>query len=182
MGKITLITGSENSGKSRWAVSYFDCCNNIQYLCTSPKLDQNAMDRIIYNESSHNVCWDMRCNFRFDAPPNDLGDYDNFIIDSISDLVARTFYYDLTILGPSSISQTDKRAEQFILQATEFVKKIKSSGGNVVVITNEAGFIPNLEKSEAATYRNVLCTLNQRLAALADDVYFSVSGIQFKIK
>ncbi len=182
MGKITLITGSENSGKSRWAVSYFDCCNNVQYLCTSPKLDKNAMDRIIYNESSHNVCWDMRCNFRFDAPPNDLGDYDNFIIDSISDLVARVFYYDLTILGPSSISQTGKRAEELILQATEFVRKIKSSGGNVVVITNEAGFIPNLENSEAATYRNVLCTLNQRLAAIADEVYFSVSGILLKIK
>lgn len=182
MGKITLITGSANSGKSRWAVSYFDCRNNIQYLCTSPKLDKSTMDRIVYNESSHNVCWDLRCNFSFDRPPDDLSDYDNFIIDSISDLTARIFYYDLKILGPSEIYRTDKRAEQLITQITEFVRKIKGSGGNAVIITDEAGFIPNFGNNETAIYKNVLCTVNQRLAALADEVYFSVSGIQFKIK
>lgn len=182
MGKITLITGSENSGKSRWAVSCFDCCNNIQYLCTSPKLDKSTMDRIVYNESSHNVCWDLRCNFRFDAPPDDLSDYDNFIIDSISDLAARIFYYDLQILGFSEIYKIDERTEQFIIQAMEFVRKIKTSGGNAVVITNEAGFLQNMKDSEMAVYKKVLCTLNQRLVALADEVYFSVSGIQFKIK
>lgn len=182
MGKITLITGSGKSGKSRWAVSCFDCCNNIQYLCTSPKLDKSTMERIVYNESSHNVCWDLRCNFGFDAPPDDLSDYNNFIIDSISDLAARTFYYDLKILGFSEIYGIEERTEQFIHQALEFVRKIKTSGGNAVVITNEAGFLQNMKDDETAVYKNVLCTLNQRLAALADNVYFSVSGIQFKIK
>jgi len=140
------------------------------------------MDRIVYNESSQNVCWDLRCNFRFDAPPDDLSDYDNFIIDSISDLAARIFYYDLQILGFSEIYRIDERTEQFIIQAMEFVRKIKTSGGNAVVITNEAGFLQNMKDNEIAVYKKVLCTLNQRLAALADEVYFSVSGIQFKIK
>ena len=69
-----------------------------------------------------------------------------------------------------------------IVHITDFVKKIKSSGGNAVVITDEVGFTPNYFGGVPWHYQNVLCTVNQRLAALADEVYFSVSGIQFKIK
>lgn len=182
MGKIMLITGSEKSGKSRWAVSCFDCCDNIQYLCTSPQLDKGTMNRIIYNESSHSVCWDMRCNFKFDAPPDDLFDYDNFIIDGIGDLAARTFLYDRKNSCCFDDYKFEKRKEQFIFRATEFVRGIKKIGGNAVIITDEVGFWQDFNGDETAAFKDVLCTLNQRLAALANEVYFSVSGIQFKIK
>lgn len=182
MGKIMLITGSEKSGKSRWAVSCFDYCDNIQYLCTSPQLDKGTMNRIIYNESSHSVCWDMHFNFRFDAPPDDLFDYDNFIIDGIGDLAARTFLYDRKSSCSLEDYKFEKRKEQFIFRTVEFVRKIKTSGGNAVVITDEIGFWQDFNGDETAAFKDVLCTLNQRLAALADEVFFSVSGIQFKIK
>lgn len=182
MGKIMLITGSEKSGKSRWAASCFDYCDNIQYLCTSPQLDKGTMDRIIYNESSRSVCWDMRFNFGFDALPDDLFDYDNFIIDGIGDLAARTFLYDRKTSCCFDDYKFEKRKEQFIFQTMEFVRKIKTSGGNAVVITDEIGFWQDLGGDETAAFKDVLCTLNQRLAVLADEVFFSVSGIQFKIK
>ncbi len=181
MGKITLVTGSGKSGKSRWAVSYFDCCDNIQYLCTTEKLDKRTMERIIYNESSHNVCWDLRRNFRFETPPPDLLEYDNFIIDSVSDLVWQEICLDFKNLELIEESDINEMCERFTRQITDFVKKIKFRGGNVVIITDEVGFTPNHFGGNPWLFQNALCIVNQRLAALADEVYFSVSGIQLKI-
>ena len=182
MGKITLITGSYNSGKSRWAVSYFECCDNIQYLCTSSNLDKSTMERIIFTESSHNVCWDIRCNFQFDNPPPDLLEYDNFIIDSVGDIAAKKFFYDFDKFTSAEKYRMSSISEEFTRKVTDFVTKIKSCGGNVIVITNEMGFNPTFFGGKANHFENALCKVNQRLAALADEVYFSVSGIQFKIK
>ncbi len=64
------------------------------------------------------------------------------------------------------------------MQICEFVRKIKSDDGNVVVITKEAGFIPNFVDGETAKYGNVLCAANQPLAAFADKVYFSEYGLK----
>ena len=182
MGKITLITGGYNSGKSRWAVSYFDCCDNIQYLCTSSNLDKSTMERIIFTESSHNVCWDIRCNFQFDDPPPDLLEYDNFIIDSVGELAATKFFHNYDLFTSSEKSRMDSISEEFVHKVTDFVSKIKSCGGNVIVITNEIGFFPAFFGGKASRFDNTLSRVNQRLAAMADEVYFSVSGIQFKIK
>lgn len=181
MGKITLVTGSLHSGKSRWAVSQFECCKNVRYLCTSEKIGKKAMDRIIYTESSHNVCWDMRCNFCFEAPPDDLFEYDNFIIDSVGKYVSAFDFDDLDSGDPASEDEFEKRVNWLVLQITEFVRKLKLSGKNAVIITEEAGFV--MWGDDGTGYSAAsLCEVNQRLAAIADEVYLSVGGVQFRIK
>ncbi len=182
MGKITFITGCAMSGKSRWAVSYFDCCDNVQYLCAHEKIDSRTMNRIIFNESSRSVFWDLRTDFKIEMPPADLNEYDNFIIDSVGKLVYDVLFdkfYEL--IGGENFDPQEK-GEEVSRKIVDFVQDLKSSGGNIVVITNEAGFMPNVLNNDMWNYQQVLCTVNQRLAAAADEVYLSVSGIQFKIK
>lgn len=181
MGKITLVTGSFKSGRSRWAVSQFECCNNIQYLCTAEKIGKKVMDRIVYTESSHNICWDLRCNFSFEAPPDDLFEYDSFIIDSVGKYVAAFDFDDLDSDDPSSETEFEKRVNWLVLQITDFVRKLKASGKNAVIITEETGFVM-WGDDETSYIVSALCEVNQRLAAIADEVYLSVSGVQFKIK
>ena len=56
MAKISLITGGAATGKSRWAVSYFQH-DNVLYICTSKKLDKDIVQRIKYSNEHNFVEW-----------------------------------------------------------------------------------------------------------------------------
>ena len=61
-------------------------------------------------------------------------------------------------------------------------EKIDELGGCMIIITLETGFSVTPTDPWAAEFRRILGAVNQRIANTSDEVYFSASGIQFKIK
>ena len=52
----------------------------------------------------------------------------------------------------------------------------------MIVITLETGFSVAPTDPRQIAFRKILGSVNQRIANSSDEVYFSASGIQFKIK
>ena len=62
------------------------------------------------------------------------------------------------------------------------IDAIKEKDGSMIIITLETGFSVIPENRAQAVFRVILGNVNQRIANISDEVYFSASGIQFKIK
>lgn len=180
MGKVTLVTGFPMSGKSRWAATYFECCDDVQYLCTADSLDKHTRSRVIYNESSHGLMWNIVKGFRFGGEVNVSGSK-FFILDSIDGLVRLQFYENPKLFGLHGEERIKALTADVLNNLTELIHAVKDNDGNMIIVTTEAAMIREQE-SISEDCRLSLAIINERVSALADEVFFSASGVQSRIK
>ena len=182
MSRSLLITGGAASGKSRFAVSYFTGCDNVLYLKVGGKADKDIRHRIEFDNEKRGVEWNI-VSTDSKKPSEEIGDHKFVIFDSLSSLTRLA----MRDIPTEKLSDEDVRKdlEKHLFDESEAVlDKMREINGNIVIITVETGFSENPDKEDAYTslYRDVLGRLNQRIANSTDEVYFSASGIQFKIK
>ena len=181
-GKMIFVTGSAMSGKSRFAVSQFSDLDRVQYLCTGRNMDDKTLNRIIYNERSKNFRWDIIRNFSVDKTPVNYKEYRCFVLDNLADWIYRKTMEKFA--ASVSVSEREMTAfvNELLLSINVLMSEVKSSGGTLVIISAETGFAPEPFDVTDSIYREALCTVNQRIANMADDAYFSFSGLQLKVK
>ena len=180
MARTFLITGGANSGKARWAISYFESCDNVLYVTSNSDIDDDTKKRMDYSTKENYVTWEA---VRHDGKPADIVDDDHkfYIYDGLPE-------YVLSLLGISSDEDevSDEKIEAVTKQAIEditgLIEKAGQNDANLIIITLEAGFSVNPFASGQRAFRDCLSSVNQRIANIADGVYLSVSGIQMQIK
>lgn len=180
MANSILITGGSASGKSRFAVSHFHCCDYVLYLKAGSDLDADTKQRIKFENEKQGVQWDI---VRFDTPnPAELVQDHKFVIfDSLSSFAAIIIN---EVCGTEEITDVMKKnAEKTIIEKIQDLReKVEENFGSLTIITLETGFSVAPVDKHLATFREILGHVNQRIANTSDEVYFSASGIQFKIK
>ena len=178
--KINFITGGVSSGKSRWAATYFQACDNVLYLCTSDKMDDELAERIKWANEHNFVEWVIETSA---SPSSAEADKHKFII--FDDLATYTSKY-INALGLSADQMTrEKKVEVTSLivdEMEDLISKVQINGSNLTIISSEVSFSVMPQDTEQKYFRDVLGSVNQRIANSSTDVYMSVSGIQFKIK
>ena len=181
-GKMIFVTGSAMSGKSRFAVSQFLDLDRVQYLCTGRDMDDKTLNRIIYNERSKNFRWDIIRNFSVDKTPVNYREYRCFVLDNLADWIYRKTMEKFA--ASVSVSEREMTAfvNELLLSINVLMSEVKSSGGTLVIISAETGFAPAPFDITDSIYREALCTVNQRIANMADEAYFSFSGLQLRVK
>ena len=180
MARTYLITGGANSGKARWAISYFERCDNVLYVTSNDDMDDDTKKRMEYSTEHNYVNW---TTIRHDGKPADALDEEHkFVIyDGLPE-------YVLSLLGISSDNDiiSDEKVEEVTKQAiadvTAMLEKADENDVNLILITLEAGFSVSPFASGQKAFRDCLSSVNQRIANIADEVYLSVSGIQMQIK
>lgn len=181
-GKMIFVTGSAMSGKSRFAVSHFSEMDRVQYLCTNEDMDDKTLDRIFHNERSRNFRWDIIRNFSVDKTPVNYTDCKCFVLDNLADWIYRK---TLEEFG-DRLGYSDREMRTFVNELMRSVNillnEVRSSGGTIVIISAETGFQSAPFDVTDNIYREALCTVNQRVANIADEAYFSFSGLQLKVK
>ncbi len=181
MAKNILITGGAASGKSRWAVTHFSACDYVLYLRTGDAVDVDTLNRIEYGNKKNGVEWDI-----VTGATNNLVDYIKdhkfVILDSLGTYtsgVARQ-------ICPNEEDMTEEIRKQIerqvIADITAMQEHIHEIQGSMIIITVETGFSVTPGNRSQAIFRETLGNVNQRIANMSDEVYFSASGIQFKIK
>ena len=72
--------------------------------------------------------------------------------------------------------------EDLLFSVCMLTSEITKNGGTIVIISAETGFSPAPFDVIENIYREALCTVNQRIANMSDEAYFSFSGLQLKVK
>ncbi len=180
MAKISFITGGIASGKTRWAISYFEACDNVLYLCVDDAMDSEIMDRIQFSNQTHKVEWDIQTGVQDLLAP--LQHHPFVILDNLAAYVSRA----MRTQCPDSAAMTDPQQHQIeqtcIDEICALMQAVKDMDGNLLIISIETGFSVCPQSEEQIRFRKILGAVNQRIANLSTDVYLSASGIQFKIR
>lgn len=181
MSKTILITGGAASGKSRWAASYLAACDYVLYLCASPELDKDTLGRIEFSNKQHFVEWDIQEGVTSD-PAERITDHKFVIFDNLASYASAAIQQmcpDISTITGEMKKEIEKKV---IADITDMYDQIMVIDGTMITITLETGFSVTPHDHEQAVFREIIGSVNQRLANMSNEVYMSASGIQFKIK
>ena len=181
MAKNILITGGAASGKSRWAVTNFSACDYVLYLRAGDVVDADTLNRIKFGNEKNGVEWDIVTGAKKD-PVSYITDHKFVIFDSLSTYTSNVISElcpDIEKMDDELRKIIEKRVISDIAAMQEHIHEIQ---GSMIIITLETGFSVTPENRSQAIFREILGNVNQRIANTSDEVYFSASGIQFKIK
>ena len=181
-GKMIFVTGSAMSGKSRFVVSWFSDNDRVQYLCTDSDMDDKVLTRIIINQLQKDLRWDIIRNFDVDQTPVNYKDFKCFVFDNLADWVYRKTMDRFGVSTGCSQKEMELFVEDLLFSVCMLMSEITKNGGTIVIISAETGFSPAPFDVIENIYREVLCTVNQRIANMSDEAYFSFSGLQLKVK
>ena len=86
---------------------------------------------------------------------------------------------DISQMSDELMKSIERR---IIADIEDMRERIRELNGSMIVITLETGFSVAPTDPRQIAFRKILGSVNQRIANSSDEVYFSASGIQFKIK
>jgi adenosylcobinamide kinase/adenosylcobinamide-phosphate guanylyltransferase len=165
---IILVGGGARSGKSRYALELARLRGpRLVFLATAEPLDREMEERIAKHRADR-------------APEFTTIEEPLKIADAIRDANADAIVVDCLTLWLSNVMLSfghDVDAE-----TEEVLAAVRKSAAAVILVTNEVGcgIIP--ETTLGRDFRDRAGILNQRVAAVADEVYWMVFGHPLRVK
>ena len=168
-GKKVFVLGGARSGKSSFALGQASALPGRKaYIATAQAFDDEMKVRIERHRLERPDDWDT-----FEEPLDLPG-----LLAKIKDS-HDVILIDCLTLWLSNLMLADKD----ILKETEsFISALTTFGGLLFAVSNEVGFGIVTGNEMAWNFRDLAGTLNQRVAAAADQVYLIAAGIPIKIK
>lgn len=178
-GKIILITGGARSGKSVFAENYAKKMGTkVAYIATAQIFDEEMRYRIELHKKRRPESW-----LTFEAPldaeeamKKAVACADTVLFDCL------TIYTSNMLLNYSEQGNHAALYDKIMEKIDLLLNSAALSSAIVIFVTNEVGqgIVP--DNALAREYRDIAGIVNQKVAAKADEVYLSVSGIAVDIK
>jgi len=171
-GKITFITGGARSGKSGLAERLaHELDGKRAYIATAQALDPEMVARIEKHRQDRGKAWDT-----YEEPLA--------IAELLQKLSSR---YDVVLLDCltlwlSNIIAHTGDGDVISAHSEELIAAIRAFKGTLLIVSNEVGLGIVPDNPLARQFRDYAGLLNQKVAQVADEVYFTASGIPIKIK
>ncbi len=162
---MILVTGGERSGKSSFALEKALAAGEKRaFVATAEPFDGEMADRIKKHKEERKDLFET-----FEEPVH------------IDEILAKTATYDVCIVEclTTWLGNVIYRKLDPSVMTDELVGALN---GNEIIVTNEVGM--GVIPADAVTRKYVddLGRLNARIAKMADEVYFMVSGIPVRVK
>ena len=180
MARLTYIVGGASSGKTRWAITFFEKWDDVLYMTIEDNVDPDLMNRINHNCEKHGIEWDIRLaadnlsemvKGRKFSILNNLGAYTNRIVQQQCP--------DLSKMTDELRRKIEKQVVNDMLDLTD---QVKEDNGSLLIISTELGCCPIPSETEQWWFRKILCNVNQRVAHMCDEAYMASSGMVMKMK
>ncbi len=164
--RIVLVTGGVRSGKSRYAQELAMRGRRVAFIATAEGRDDDMKHRIARHQQERPANW--RTVESPVALPEAIAtcgtDIDTILVDC------------LTLWTSNLLEREGQSSENILAHADRLVEAIRTSSATIVFVSNEVGggIVP--ENDMARFYRDMLGFINQRVAAIADEVVLLVAG------
>jgi adenosylcobinamide kinase/adenosylcobinamide-phosphate guanylyltransferase len=166
-----LVTGGVRSGKSFHAESLLIAEPHVTYVAPGPDVDADPewAAQVAIHRARRPEHWDL-------VETQDLGAAVRAAEGAV--LVDRLSTWVRAAIGElDGWDQIREDWEQVLLdRVDDLVKSISQHSGTVVVVTNEVGMSVVPEQRSGRIFRDLLGTVNQRVAEGCDDVLLVVAG------
>ena len=165
---VILVGGGSRSGKSRHALTLARACAQPRlFVATAQLLDEEMRSRSRMHQAERGAEFDTV------EEPFDIAEVLN----------SRTFavaVIDCLTLWLSNIMLADGRDVE--VESERLLGAAAGISASVILVTNEVGCGIVPENALAREFRDRAGRLNQRAAALADEVYWMVFGCPLRVK
>lgn len=170
----TLVLGGSRSGKSAHAESLLEGRDDVTYLATSdPRPDDPEWNaRIAAHRARRPAAWTTKET----TNPGELVLPGTYLVDSVTTWVT-------AMMDASGVWDGGQRAhDRLSRRVDELLEAWVMTPAHVVAVSDEVGLGVVPETSAGRLFRDTLGTVNQRLAATADEVWFVVAGLPQRLR
>ena len=166
---LTLVLGGARSGKSRHGELLIEATPPPwHYFATAEIRDEEMRERISLHRQRRDSRWLTR-----DVPHDLAGALGAMRAGEGAVLI------DCLTLWLSNMLLGDRNLD---LEANALVEAMRATAVPVVAISNEVGLGIVPDNALARQFRDAAGVLNQRVAAVADEVILAVAGLPLKVK
>jgi adenosylcobinamide kinase / adenosylcobinamide-phosphate guanylyltransferase len=163
---VTLVLGGARSGKSRLAESLAH--GERHYIATAQAFDAEMHDRIARHQAQRGEDWTTHEEQL--ALPLKVTEVDSkgrfILVDCLTLWLSNLILQDLDWEGPTSA----------------LTSVLAGVSADVVLVSNEVGLSVVPDNALARRFRDAQGLLNQRVAAVADNVVFVAAGLPLMLK
>lgn len=166
---VTLILGGVRSGKSRFAQNIAAQASSVVFVATAKAVDEEMRAKIRRHQQERPKHW------RTVEEPIDLARV----------LVNYSPHLDLLLIDCLTIfvaNALEDGAEAANKRVEAFVEALQNTKAPVVLVSNEVGSGVVPEYPSGRQFRDLLGEMNQRVAAVADNVLLMVAGLPLVLK
>lgn len=182
MSDIILITGGARSGKSSYAEKLLESCDDVLYLATAIRTDEEMTRRIAHHIQFRNPKWATHEGYQnFESV---LADHSQqyILLDCVTNMISNLLFYNPR--NPEEMTQ-DEENELFLAIKNEFKNLLDCAidqDRQLILVSNEVGMGLISEYKLGRLFVDFAGFINQYLATRANRVYFMVSGLPLTIK
>lgn len=168
MGKIILISGGIKSGKSKFALSFFDN-KKAYFIATAQPKDKEMKNKVLLHKKYRPK------NFILIEEPTKINEV-------VSTKLNKNFGVIIDCINMWVANLMKIYNEKEILSEVEILCKNLRKFKMSILVSNEVGMSLVSVNKLGRKFQELLGLVNQLLAKYADRVYFMISGLPFKIK
>ena len=169
--KLILVLGGAASGKSQAALDLAGQVGPRAFVATGQALDQEMKVRIERHQATRSSDW---------VTAEVATDIAKWLADNSKTYQA--IVIDCLTLWLSNL-QGRRLSDLAVYEATaDLIQAIRTTHARVVIVSNELGLglVPATKAVRA--FRDVAGRVNQQVAAEADEVYLTISGLSLRVK
>jgi len=170
--RVTLVLGGVRSGKSRYALKLAAASTNVTFVATARRSDDEMRRKIERHQRERPAHWrTVEEPLRLaEAVCNTQGTSDTTIIDC------------LTLFAANLMEAHGGDQTAIDGAIAELCNALRNTDREIVLVSNEVGSGVVPAHAAGRQFRDLLGEINQRVAAVADNVVLLVAGLPLPIK
>ena len=169
---ITLILGGARSGKSRLAQKLAGRHSRVVFVATARSVDDEMRSKIERHKAERPSEWiTVEEPLSIDTVVREKGAH-----------FAMVLVDCLTLYAGNLLSSRENDQESVRNHVQSLCKALREAASSVVLVSNEVGSGVVPEYPSGRAFRDLLGDINQRVAAIADNVVLMVAGLPMVLK
>jgi adenosylcobinamide kinase/adenosylcobinamide-phosphate guanylyltransferase len=169
-GSVILIGGGARSGKSSFALARAaELGVKRAFVATAQAFDGEMSERIAAHVRERGAAFET-----YEVP--------HALPEALAELAADVVVIDCLTLWLSNLLLRDEPAEQVLAAVERLAAVLEQRRLHVLIVTNEVGMGIVPDNALGRVFRDLAGRANQRLAAIADELYFGAMGVMLRLR